>query len=376
MDARERVRRALSFQEADRVPITDSVWVSTIGRWRQEGLPADQTPDDYFGYELVKIGPDQSPQFPTRTLEDTGERIVETTPYGGIVLNRKDFASVPAVIEYPCKTRDDWENRIKPRLQASKDRVDWLGEWPRGFAYDERQDVPVMPARRGFPGYQTARKEGKAVAYFAHIGSGHIHQSYLDVEHLLLAIIDDPAWVVDMYETAADLVLDMYDIMVEGGFDFDAAFLACDLGFNHSTFFSPRHFERQLHPTFARVFSFFHERGIPVILHSDGRILDLVPYFVKEGLDCLNPLEVKAGMDLVQLKRMYGDRLAFMGGIDVQAMADPDPRVIEEEIKTKLPAAKEGGGYIYHSDHSVPNNVSFDQYRRVIDLVLKYGSYG
>jgi uroporphyrinogen decarboxylase len=112
-----------------------------------------------------------------------------------------------------------------------------------------------------------------------------------------------------------------------------------------------------------------------VILHSDGRILDLAPYFVEAGLDCLNPLEVKAGMDLIQLKGRYGDRLAFMGGIDVRAMAADDPAVIEAEIRTKLQVAKAGGGYIYHSDHSVPNNVSFQQYQRVIELVLKYGSY-
>jgi uroporphyrinogen decarboxylase len=80
-------------------------------------------------------------------------------------------------------------------------------------------------------------------------------------------------------------------------------------------------------------------------------------------------------MDLVEMKKEFGDRLAFMGGIDVRAMAHPDPSVIEEEIRTKIPPAMKGGGYIYHSDHSVPDNVGWDQYRRVIDLVLEYGSF-
>ena len=80
-------------------------------------------------------------------------------------------------------------------------------------------------------------------------------------------------------------------------------------------------------------------------------------------------------MDLIELKRDFGDKLAFMGGIDVRAMADPDPTVIEEEIKTKILSAKKGGGYIYHSDHSVPNNVSFEQYLRVLQLVKEYGAY-
>jgi uroporphyrinogen decarboxylase len=77
----------------------------------------------------------------------------------------------------------------------------------------------------------------------------------------------------------------------------------------------------------------------------------------------------------VALKEQYGQVLAFMGGIDVRNMAHADPGPIEEEIRTKVGIAKRGGGYIYHSDHSVPDNVSFDQYKYVMDLVQKYGQY-
>jgi uroporphyrinogen decarboxylase len=75
-----------------------------------------------------------------------------------------------------------------------------------------------------------------------------------------------------------------------------------------------------------------------------------------------------------ELKQQYGDRLAFMGNIDTRKMAHPDPAVIEEEIRTKLESAKVGGGYIYHSDHSVPPTVSFEQYCRVLELVRQYGN--
>ena len=378
MDSRTRVLHMLNHQEADRVPITESPWVSTVERWRQEGLPKDISPAEYFDFEIVSFGPDQSPQFPTRTIREDESYVVESTPYGGVVRNRKDYASVPEVLDFPCKTRQDWE-KVKARLVPSRDRVDWKGEWPRAFAFDHRrQEIQItarVDDRKGLPGFHKARKEGKFIAYVVHVGYGHIHQSYMTTEELLVAVAKDPGWVIDMYETTADLATRMYDIMVDGGFQFDGAYLACDLGYNHGTFFSPRHFEQQLHPTFAKLISFFHSRGLPVILHSDGRILDLLPYFVEEGLNCLNPLEVKAGMDLVTLKKQYGAKLALMGGIDVRAMASDDPQVIEKEIREKLTIAKEGGGYIFHSDHSVPDDVSLEQYRRVIDLVMQYGSY-
>ncbi|HUS80159.1 MAG TPA: uroporphyrinogen decarboxylase family protein, partial [Armatimonadota bacterium] len=110
--------------------------------------------------------------------------------------------------------------------------------------------------------------------------------------------------------------------------------------------------------------------------HSCGNVTALVPMLIEAGFDCLQPLEAKAGMDLVALKEQYGQRLACMGGIDVRKMADgTDPRLLEEEIRIKVGLAKRGGGYIYHSDHSVPDNVSFDRYRYVMDLVHKYGQY-
>jgi uroporphyrinogen decarboxylase len=109
--------------------------------------------------------------------------------------------------------------------------------------------------------------------------------------------------------------------------------------------------------------------------NSCGNVKELIPYFIEDGLDCLQPLEVKAGMNLLELKREFGDKLAFMGGIDVRAMANPDPRVIEKEISGKILEAKKNGGYIYHSDHSVPNNVSLKQYLRVIKLVQEYGTF-
>ena len=378
MNSRERIQRALSLREPDRVPIHDSPWVSTVDRWQQEGMPTDVSPAEYFDYGVVMFGADLTPRFPVRKVSEDERYVIETTPFGGLRRNRKDYASTPEWLEFPCHDRQDWE-RIKQRLEPSQDRVDWEGYRLVGLTYDEREDSLQLTGRRewrvGLEGYWQARKAGKFIAYTAPIGFGHIHQSYVGTEELLIAIAMEPEWVMDMYETNADLVIANYETMVEGGFEFDGAFLVCDLGYRNGTFFSPRHFEEQLHPTFQRIFGHFRGKGLPVILHSDGRILEFIPYFIEEGLSFLQPLEVKAGMNLIQLKREYGKRLAFMGGIDVRAMAHPDHQVIEEEIRTKFEVVMQGGGYIYHSDHSVPNNVSLPQYQRVMELAHQYGQY-
>lgn len=378
MISRERVLVALNLEEADRVPIHDVPWAATVERWHKEGLPVEVNPAEYFDYEIVLFDADTSPRFPVRVVEETEKFVVHTTPYGALYRDHKDYSTTPGILDYPCKSREDWE-AIKERLVPGKDRVDWKGEWLGQTAGDERDEESVLETgrsewRRGLPGWERAREQGRFICYSSEVGLDSAN-NYFDMESLLIAVAIEPEWLRDIYETDADLVIQMYEIMKEGGFEFDGVFLWCDLGYRNGLLFSPRHFDEQLRPTFRRLFDHFNGDGVPIILHSCGRVRDLIPRFIEDGLTCLQPLEVKAGMDLIQLKRDFGDKLAFMGGIDVRSMADRDPSVIEEEIKTKILSAKKGGGYIYHSDHSVPNNVSLEQYRRVLQLVKKYGAY-
>ncbi len=352
MNSRERLRLALQHHEPDRVPVHDSPWQATVDRWRTEGLPSGVSPADYFDYELVSYGPDTSPQFPVEVVHENEEYIVERNSFGGVRKNHRDYSTTPMIIDYPCKNKDDWE-RIKTRLKPNDYRVDWVSS---------------------LQSFHRENSRGRFITYSAAVGYDKI-QSYVASERLLKAVIMEPEWVKDMYWTDAKLAMEMCDRMIQGGFNFDGAFLFCDLGYRGGLFFSPKHYEQQLHPVFKELCRYFHSHNMHVILHCCGKVEALIPYFIEEGIDCLQPVEVKAGMDLIKLKEKYGDKISFMGGIDVRLMALDDPRPIEKEIRVKIPVAKEGGGYIYHSDHSVPKNVSFQQYRRVIDLIRKYGKY-
>ena len=79
-------------------------------------------------------------------------------------------------------------------------------------------------------------------------------------------------------------------------------------------------------------------------------------------------------MDVRELKPLYGDKLTFVGNISKDVMATTKEN-IEEEVATKVTAAKQGGGYVYHSDHSVPPSVSLENYLFTLECVRKYGSY-
>jgi uroporphyrinogen decarboxylase len=352
MTPKERIRLVLDHKEPDRVPVHDSPWGATVTRWLREGLPDGISPADYFGYELRAFGTDTTPQFPVRVLEKSAEYIVETTAYGGVRKNHRDYSTTPELIDYGIKERQDWE-AAKQRLQPSFTRVDWVS---LKEAYDRASSESLYLTFDAITGYDLC-------------------QAYIRADVLLPLLITDPDWIRDMAETQADMVIEMAKVLMAQGYRFDAAFLFNDMGFRTGPFFSPRMYRSIFKPADRRLFAYFHSQGMKVILHSCGNVKLLIPDLLDIGLDCLQPLEVKAGMDLIALKREYGPDLAFMGGIDVRTMNDPDPNVAEREIATKFTAAKVGGGYIYHSDHSIPNNVSFAQYCRVMELVRQYGQY-
>lgn len=96
---------------------------------------------------------------------------------------------------------------------------------------------------------------------------------------------------------------------------------------------------------------------------------------IEAGIDCLQVIEIKAGMDLLKLHKEFGDRLSFMGGIDVRALYSNDKSIIDKELESKLPYVKQGYGYTLHSDHSIPKTVNYESYKYFIKKGLELGAY-
>lgn len=144
--------------------------------------------------------------------------------------------------------------------------------------------------------------------------------------------------------------------------------------YRNGPLFSPQMCRELFFPFHKRIADFSRQRSAGH-LHGCGCVKPLIPDLIKAGFDCLQPLEVKAGMDLIELKRFYGERPAFMGGNDVGLIALDDLAPLEKEISAKFAVAKSDGAHIYRSDHSMPDNVSFANYFRAMELVKTYGDY-
>lgn len=352
MDSRERFLRMYEHREADRIPITDSPWQGTIRRWVREGMPADADWRDYFGVDKERgISVNISPRYPYKVIEETERYIIYTSEWGVTLKQFKTEDSSPEFIDYKVNTPESWEE-AKKRMTFSADRIDW------------------DHLKREYPKWKT---EGAWINAGFWFGFDVTHSWMAGTETILVALIEEPEWVMDMVDTYLSSCIRLFDAVWDAGYRFDTIEWPDDMGYKGTPFFSTDTYRTLFKPFQKRAAEWAHAKGIYAHLHSCGYVEPLMPDMLDAGIDALNPLEVKAGMDPVKLKKLYGDRLVLHGGIN--AVLWDDKGKIISEIDRVVPVLKKDGGYIFSSDHSIPNTVSLDNFREIIKEVKKVGAY-
>ena len=352
MTTYERVKRMYEHKEADRVPIIDTVWKTTKLRWQDEGMPKDVDWRDYFGIDKMQtVGIDITPRYPRKIIEETDRYVIATTPYGAVEKSFKELDSTPEVLDFKVTTPDAWEE-AKARMTLDEDRIPWKS------------------LENNFHKWKAEGRWTSALFWF---GFDVTHSRLTGTETMLIAMLEEPEWVMDMFDTYLKRCEYFFDKIWNAGYHFDEVFFYDDMGYKGTPFFSPELYREVLKPYHTRAVNWAHDRGIYARLHSCGNIMPLLPDVVDTGIDALNPLEVKAGMDAFTVKETYGDRLVLHGGTNAQKWKNTDE--IVEEIRATVPKLKENGGYIFASDHSIPNDVSLDTMKTIIEEAKKAGSY-
>ncbi|MCL2462707.1 MAG: hypothetical protein FWF44_08590, partial [Defluviitaleaceae bacterium] len=297
------------------------------------------------------LGVDNSPRYPKETFEDTEDYTVYTSEYGVTMKQWKNANSTPQFLHHTIVDYDSWL-KAKERMTPADDRIDW--------AWLDKN-------------YKRIRDEGQWVNAMLWFGFDVTHSWVVGTERVLMAIVEEPEWLMDMFDHMLNLSLNLYDRMWDAGYTFDSVFWCDDMGYKQNQFFSLNTYREFLKPYHQRAIDWAHHKGIKAHMHSCGDVNPFVPELVSMGLDALNPLEVKAGMDPVALKQKFGDRLILHGGIN--ALLYEDEEAICAEAKRILPIMKEHGGYIFSTDHSVPSVVSLEEFGRIVEIAKEYGKY-
>jgi len=374
MTSRERVARTLAHRAPDRVPIYDKFWFEVEREYREQlgcpfvyhrersmfdwgaVSPESQTTTlwEQFDMDIAEVA---WPDFRLRltepeVLEETDEWVLLRDGNQAELRWWKHKMGTPEHVRFGIDTPEKWA-QVKGLLTPSRQRVRWDEFWPL---------------------YRRAREANRFVCY----GVADPFENIKDVlghEIMLLAMIEQPEWIRDVFNTYTHLHIEMFKIVEAEGMVCDGAFVYGDMAYRNGPFMSPAHYREFVQPCHKRLFDEFHKRGMPVIFHTDGDVRLVLDDLIASGVDSLNPLEAKANMDVRELAPKYGRRLGFCGNMDVRVMMTNDLDAIREEIGSKLAAVMPYHGYIYHSDHSIPPGVKLETYRAVLEMVRREGRY-
>ncbi len=358
LTSQQRVNRAMNHQDHDRVPRFDTYWPETIERWQDEGLSKN------YGHDaaLQLLASDLSHLAHTRPLPFTGRHDIlaedeKTQTYidewGATVRYWKGKSGTPEHLDFECQSREIWFEKYKPACQTTM----------------QQMDVQQVKAK-----YQLSKEQNKWT-FISGLESFEMLRKLLGDVGSLMALVEDPEWIVDISNTYTDTMIRGLEQYMSLGLEPDGLWIYGDMAYNHATMCSPAMYKELIWPDHKRIADWAHQHDMKFIFHTDGDVNGVLDLYQEAGFDCLQPLEAKANMDIRKIGPTHGKAMTWMGNIDAMVLCTNDKQQVEAEVRSKLEAGMANHGYIYHSDHSVPPGVSLETYQFVIELLDRFGNY-
>lgn len=149
-----------------------------------------------------------------------------------------------------------------------------------------------------------------------------------------------------------------------------------DVAYPSGLLVSPEVYHDVLGPGFRRAIAGFKSEGYLCIKHSDGDVSALIDFWIECGIDCLDPIDPKGGMELVEIKRRFGNRICLKGNVDCSGvLCSGTPAEVEAAVRDCIAAGGPRGGYILSSSNTIHRGVDPDNYRAMLHAMRRHGSY-
>ncbi len=362
-NSREVIDNLLRKKKADRVGLHDSPWGDTLAKWVKQGMPADEkgnavNPVEHFGFDMAGAGGwfDWQPKRGVNELiEETDEWRVTRNGAGAAFKYWKDKSGTPEHIDFLMTDRAVWERDYRPHLiNLERDRAD-----PKGTA----DSLKLWRDK----GYWT---------HYGHLFIWEIMRASMGDYTMYMSLVEDPGWVHDFNRVYTDMFKFYYKILIEEGGKPDGIWVYEDLGYKHRLFASPKVLGELIFPYYAELVAFFHSYDLPVVLHTCGFTEPALDLIVGAGFDAVNPMEHKAGNDPLRIAEKYGDKLAFVGGLDARVLESHDRPLIRREVTDLVEGMKaRGARYVFGSDHSISTNVDYEDFKYALGVYREHMMY-
>ena len=364
MTARERVNAALDFQPVDYIPRYDLFWGGFIAAWRKrQGMaplpdpvaediePRDAELRAYYHLDVLKVAP----------LEDTA-------PAGFQVLKRDGKGLI---------VRDGW-GRIVRQIRGSP-----YGEVLEAPLSDKTQldvlrfDSPLANVRFTSMLKQISEERDRLndPYIFIKVGGPYLRSSFLRGEmQWYLDILEDRAFTVALASRISEhLTAVGVEALRRAKLAAPSIWIFDDVAGNRGPLVSPIDYENLFLPSIRNMVHAFKGAGARHVgFHSDGDIRPLLDGLVDAGVTIINPVEPRAGMDVVQLRNQYGKRLGFVGGLcNSKVLPFGTDVEVRHHIEHIMSIAAESGFVV--GSHTISNDISVERYDLTAKILAEYG---
>jgi len=349
-------------------------WEQVLEEWVEQGAPKEITSPrfqrDYFQFQNVHwlgsgdearpnidIGhgikvPGSSrplaPAYEPRIITEDERTVTYINGEGQTLKVLKDNSMrMPMFIDWPVKDRATW-NEYKKRLDPNTPER-WPADWN---AY-----------------VQEMNKLGEETPITLDVGGFYFFlREWVGSERLLYMFYDDPVLIEDMMEQMLYLETEVIKRVLKD-IRVNWAYFVEDIAFRSGPLISPAMVRKFMMPRYKKITDLLHSHGVDVIqVDSDGNLNELIPLWLEAGINFLWPFEVAAGNDAVTIRKKYGRDLIIGGTIDKRALIK-GKEAIREEVMSKVPFLLETGGYFPSVDHTVPPDVTFENFCYYINLM-------
>lgn len=370
MTERERYIETILFGNPDKVFFSPGApRESTLKAWHEQGLPKGV--DYYFAlmneigikYEPVKNNIDLGvsfkmiPEFEEKVLEHKDGHYIVQDWMGAIteisdefdytyIRSSKDFVT-RKWHKFPVENKKDWENmkwRYNPDTKA---------RFPDDFeerAKKLKNRDYVLEFRINGPFWQL--------------------REWVGFENLCILMIEQQDFVQEMIDFWIEFISKVMAGILNK-VEIDYVLISEDMAYKEHSMISVDMTRKFLLPAYKRWIEEIKKSMSKIVeMDSDGYIGELIPVWIEAGINCCSPIEVAAGNDIVEYRKIYGKNIAYKGGIDKRILAKGG-KIMEQEIMGIVPSLLKEGGFIPGCDHGVPSDISWQNFVEYSRLLAK-----
>lgn len=364
MNGKDIFLKTFEFEKTER-PLkweTPGIWPATRKRWISEGFDESIKGRAFFDYFQMDApvflpfkggwtGNPYYPMFEKKVIHDDDVNVTLMDKDGILKKERKKDpdTSMPQFLKFPVENRMQYEKNIRHRMDYRSEKR-FPENWKALTESYMQRTVPLGMYLIGPFGYL---------------------RNLFGDENLMYALFDEPEFIHMIMNEWMEFYLGFIE-KVCNSVTPDFVMIWEDICYNMGPLISPEKFEIFMSPYLTIVINKIRQKDIRgIIVDTDGNCRSMLPIYLKCGVNGFYPFEVQAGMDIIEIKKQYGDSFVIIGGLDKKTLA-LEENDIKNEVDKKVPFMLNSKGYIPMLDHTVPPDVPLKNFLFFIEYIRNY----